>query len=114
VLIGHYSANSTPAKNSGVSVVTVGGGGSAPAASTGTAARAAHTTRAAKASAAKASKPVVVHLTPKVQAKAAAAASKVFGTSGNLSKNPTQQVGQSCTGGAGCQNGRFTGNFFSP
>jgi hypothetical protein len=97
-----------------VSVVTVGSGGSATAATAGTAARATHPTRAAKAAAAKARKPVVVHLTPKVQAKAAAAASKVFGSSGNLSKNPTQQVGQSCSGGAGCQNGRFTGNFFGP
>jgi hypothetical protein len=56
---------------------------------------------------------VVVHLTPKVQEKAAQAATKVFGTNGNLSKNVTQKVGGSCSGGAGCQNGKFTGNFFS-
>jgi hypothetical protein len=55
---------------------------------------------------------VIVHLTPKIQHQAAAAATKVFGQSGNLSKNVTQQQGGSCSGGAGCQNGHFTGNFF--
>ena len=58
-------------------------------------------------------KSVVVHLSAAVKAKANAAAAKVFGNNaGNLVNNPTVQPGQACSGGAGCQNGKFTGNFF--
>jgi hypothetical protein len=53
-----------------------------------------------------------VVVTQKVKAAATAAASKVLGSSNNLAHNATQQVGSSCNGGAGCQNGKFTGNFF--
>jgi hypothetical protein len=54
-----------------------------------------------------------VHLSPKVVKKVNQAASTVLGSgTKNLSSNPTQQVGQSCSGGAGCQGGKFTGNFF--
>jgi hypothetical protein len=45
--------------------------------------------------------------------KVQAAASKVLGSGAkNLSNNVTQQVGGSCSGGTGCQGGKFTGNFF--
>ena len=58
-------------------------------------------------------KPVVVHLNAQIKAKANAAAAKVFGNNAaNLVQNPTVQLGQACSGGAGCQNGKFTGNFF--
>jgi len=58
-------------------------------------------------------KSVVVHLTAQTKAKASAAANKVFGNSGgNLVKDPTAQVGDACSGGAGCRDGKFTGNFF--
>jgi hypothetical protein len=52
-------------------------------------------------------------LTTKVVKKVQAAAAKVLGSGTNLSKNVTQQVGGSCSGGSGCQGGKFTGNFFS-
>jgi hypothetical protein len=118
-LIGHDSKTTTSQKAAD-QIITVNGGGSgtstgASAANTPNPAHATRPSAAAKASLKHAPKTVVVHLTPKVQQKAAAAASKVFGSTGNVVKNPTQQVGGSCTGGAGsgCQNGRFTGNFFS-
>ena len=49
-------------------------------------------------------------VTKVIAQKAAASASKVLGAA--APKNPTVTTGQSCTGGAGCQNGKFTGNFF--
>jgi hypothetical protein len=36
----------------------------------------------------------------------------VLGNSGNLASNATQQQGGACSGGAGCESGKFTGNFF--
>ena len=50
--------------------------------------------------------------TKAVQQKANQAAGKVLGNSSNLTA-PTQKVGGSCKSGqAGCQSGKFTGNFF--
>lgn len=55
----------------------------------------------------------VPKLTKKVVQKVQAAASTVLGSgTKNLSNNVTQQVGQKCSGGNGCQGGKFTGNFF--
>jgi hypothetical protein len=52
-------------------------------------------------------------LTKKVVQKVQAAASTVLGSgTKNLSNNVQQQVGQKCSGGNGCQGGKFTGNFF--
>ena len=116
VLIGQKSSPSSPAQTK---VIQLGGGSAGTAATAGTASTQASTgtgkhAHAAKGKAAK-SKVVVVHLTPKVQKAATKAAAKVFGSSGHLSKNVTQNVGGSCTSGtAGCQNGKFTGGFFSP
>jgi hypothetical protein len=57
--------------------------------------------------------PTVPKLSKKVVKKVQAAASTVLGSgTKNLSNNVTQQVGQSCSGGAGCQGHKFTGNFF--
>lgn len=54
-----------------------------------------------------------VHLTPTVVKKVNAAAAKVLGSGAkNLATNPVQQVNGACSGGAGCQGGKFTGNFF--
>lgn len=108
VLIGH---DSNSPQRSGYQVLTVGG-------SSGTNTSATSPARTTPSSAtggasSKHTKVVTVHLTPKLQQKAATAATKVFGASGNLSKNVTQKVNGSCSGGAGCQNGKFTGNFFS-
>jgi hypothetical protein len=121
VLIGQKSSPSSPGQTK---VIQLGGGSSGTAANAGTGSTQASTgtskhthaarTKAAKNNAAK-TKVVVVHLTPKVQKAATKAAAKVFGSSGHLSKNVTQNVGGSCASGtAGCQNGKFTGGFFSP
>ena len=112
VLIGR-SSNSGPARASQpVQVITVGGGGtSAGAATTANAAGTAASTHTGKT---KSAKTIVVHINAKVTKAATQAASHVFGNSGNLSNNVTQQQGGACSGGAGCQGGHFTGNFFGP
>jgi hypothetical protein len=91
-------------------VITVGGGTSAGtgAASTGGTGGAPVKTSGSKAK----TKVKTVHVTAKANKAAAGAASKALGSGGNLSSNPTQQQGAKCTGGAGCQNGKFSGNFF--
>ncbi len=102
------------ASSPGVQVVTVAGSGaSGTAGTTANTSGAANTKSRANTKTGKA-KPKVVHITQKVQAQAATAAKKVLGAgSANLAP-PTVQPGQSCTHGAGCQNGKFTGNFFGP
>jgi hypothetical protein len=108
VLIGNDS-NSTPARAPAPQVITVGGG-----AATGTTAGTGTTSGATTTGTAKTSKgkTKVVHVTAKTAKAATQAAGKVLGSSHSLSNNVTQQVGGSCTGGSGCQNGKFTGNFF--
>jgi hypothetical protein len=109
VLIGR-SSNSTPTRASQPVVVTAGSG-SAGVAST---ANNATNTAATHKGKSKKVKAVVVHINAKVSRAASQAASHVFGGSGNLSNNVAQSQGGSCSGGAGCQNGKFTGNFFGP
>ena len=108
VLIGHNS-NTAVQRAAGPSVITVGSGAGSNVASAGGNA----TAKLKKTGKVHKVKAVVVHLTAATKAKAAAAANKVFGNNGgNLVQNPTVQVGGACSGGAGCQNGKFTGNFF--
>jgi hypothetical protein len=113
VLIGHNS-NSTPVRASApAQIVTVGGGGAAGSAGAGNSSAGSATASLKKHGKVQKTKQVVVHLNAAVKAKAAQAASKVFGNNGgNLVNNPTQQVGQACSGGAGCNKGKFDGNFF--
>jgi hypothetical protein len=116
VLIGHDGNTPTPQRASN-QIITVSGGGSDRSAGANTTASGSTPAQATKPPAgAKASlkraKPVVVQLRPKIKQKAASAASRVLGQNGNMSHNVTQQQGASCNGGAGCQNGHFTGNFF--
>jgi len=86
-------------------VITVAGGGSTGTATT------ASTTSGKSSKTAKT--PKAKKVTKVVVQKTNNAASKALGTSAaNLVQNPTVTSGQSCTGGAGCQNGHFTGNFF--
>jgi hypothetical protein len=96
-------------------ILTVGNSGSGAGASTTTASTTASSSAATGAkhtSKGKAPKTVVVHLNANTEQKAAKAASQVIGS--GAPKNPTVQQGQSCSSGqAGCQNGKFTGNFFS-
>jgi len=110
VLIGHYSTNGTPARAQAPQVITLGAGAANTTSSTPTSTTASSSTSHGKA---KSTKPTVVHVTAKTAKAANSAASKVLGSSGSLSHNVQQPVGGSCTGGAGCQNGKFTGNFFS-
>jgi hypothetical protein len=115
VLIGRANQNNTPraAASPPVQVVTVGGGGGSGAAST-TPTTAAGTNTPSSSSkntkAANVTKKIVV--TKKVQAKANAAAAQVLGGGSNLPPPTVTQQGQSCSSGAGCQGGKFTGNFF--
>ncbi len=106
VLIGHTNnTTSQPLRASApaVQVVTVGGGG-------GGGGGGQSASKAAKKSKHSASTVTTVKISKQTAAKAAAAASKVLG--GAAPKNPTVQQGQACSGGAGCQNGQYTGNFF--
>jgi hypothetical protein len=107
--IGHSNAatNKTTAA-APPEVITVNGGGG----SSGTAT----TASTNNATSSKKTKTPKAHKETKVVVqKANDAASKALGTSSkNLASNPTVQQGQSCTGGAGCQGGKFTGNFFGP
>jgi hypothetical protein len=106
--IGHSNAATTKTTAAAPpEVITVNGGGS-----TGTATTAStnNTSSSKKTKTPKAHKQTKV-----VVQKANDAASKALGTSSkNLAGNPTVQQGQTCTGGAGCQGGKFTGNFFGP
>ncbi len=111
VLIGHDSSSTPPQRASaGVQVVTVGGGSGNTVGGT---AGANKSKKPSKSSTAKRSgvKPTVVHLNKKTVQQAAQAATKVFGKQGNLAP-ATVQPGQACSHGAGCQGGKFTGNFF--
>jgi len=110
VLIGHDSNSGTPARALAPQVITVGGAaGAGNGANTASNATTSGSTRKASHGKVK-----VTHVTVSAKtAKAAStAASKVLGSSNNLSKNVQQQVGGKCSGGAGCENGTFTGNFF--
>ncbi len=110
--IGHSNAATTKTTAAAPpEVITVnGGGGSSSSGRTATTASTNNTTSSKK------SKTPKSHTETKVVVqKADNAASKALGTSAkNLASNPTVQQGQSCTGGAGCQGGKFTGNFFGP
>ena len=111
VLIGHDS-NTTTTRASSPIVINPGAGTGAGSAATSGIGGTASTAGTARSRHGKAVKSPKVHLTPKVTQAANQAASKVLGSSGNLTPNVTQQQGSSCSGGAGCQGGKFTGNFF--
>jgi hypothetical protein len=55
-----------------------------------------------------------VKVTKKVAEQATQAANKVLGSAANNLAPPTTQIGQPCSHGAGCQGGKFTGQFFGP
>ena len=105
VLIGHSgNTTTTRAAASAPPVINVNAGGG------GSAAASAHKASTASNNSLKSP---TIHISKKVAAAAAAAAAKVTG--GAPPVNPTVTVGQGCTANtAGCQNGKFTGNFFGP
>lgn len=111
VLIGRLGHNSTQRVASAPPpVVTVLGGGGTAAGTTTTTTTAAKTpTKGLKGKLKKAATATAAP-SAAVQKKANAAAGKVLGNSKTLAP-PTVTTGQTCTG-AGCQGGKFTGNFF--
>jgi cytoskeletal protein RodZ len=123
VLIGRIGHNNSTGKASSppVQVVTVqGGGGSATSATTAATTPAHHTAAAAATSTApkgltgklKAAAENKAPPSKAVAQKATQAAGKVLGNANNIAP-PTQKVGGSCKSTqAGCQGGKFTGNFF--
>jgi hypothetical protein len=104
VEIGRNGGGTTTTRQAAApEVITVGSGGGGTATTARTSGKKSKKTKSSKSS----------KVTKVVVQKANDAASKALGTSAkNLVNNPTVQQGQSCTGGAGCQNGKFTGNFF--
>lgn len=126
VLIGKAGNNNGTSKQAAApQVITVGGGGTAAgatgAASTGAAgasgaANHAHVHAAPPPPKTEAAKAVKAAAAPKpthaAAKKASHAAASVLGGSGGQQNN-TVSTGQSCaSGSAGCQGGKFTGNFF--
>ena len=115
ILIGHDSSNNKPVQSQPKVNVTVngGGGGTSAGSSTGASTTASSGSNSTSSKSTKATKTTT---TPKVtaaaQQKSAQAASKVLGASSSNTPPPTVQQGSSCTHGAGCQGGKFTGNFF--
>lgn len=113
VLIGRlgHTNNNAPARTPAAQVITVQGGGGAAASTTPTTSTTVHVSKKAKAklsAAAKNNAPPPAA----VQQKATQAAGKVLGNSKNLPP-PTSTVGSSCSSTqAGCQGGKFTGNYF--
>jgi hypothetical protein len=95
---------STPAP-----VVTVLGGGGSASTPTTTTAASTTPTKGLKGNLKKAATSTAAP-SKAVQQKANAAAGKVLGNAKSLAP-PTVTNGQTCTG-AGCQGGKFTGNFF--
>lgn len=93
-------------------VITVAGGGVAASGigATGTA----NTPRSSSSSSKTHVKTAHVVITKKVQAAANAAAGNALGGGASNLAPVTVQPGQACSHGAGCQGGKFTGNFFGP
>jgi hypothetical protein len=119
VLIGHSGKNQAAPKSAAApQVITVNGGGGA---STGAAVTTATTpsggSNSSSGNAVHASKKTVAKekaalANKTVQKKAVQAAGKVLGNGNNLAP-PTVKTGGSCSNSqAGCQGGKFTGNFF--
>jgi uncharacterized protein YggE len=119
VLIGHSGKNAAAPKASAPQVITLngGGGGSAAAATTATTPATGSSSNNSGNNAVHASKKTVAKekaalASKTVQKKAVQAAGKVLGSGNNLAP-PTVKTGGSCSNSqAGCQGGKFTGNFF--
>jgi hypothetical protein len=111
--LGKSNSNGPLRASQPVQVVTVGGGGGVAATTPTTSADTRSNTKTKGSKAGKSGTKSVI-VTKKVAAKANQAASSVLGASAsNLAPTQVQQ-GQACSHGAGCQGGKFTGNFFGP
>jgi hypothetical protein len=108
VLIGQNSTDNSKTVAAQTPAITINGGGTA--AGTSTSASASAGGRKSGKGANASSK--ATHLTKKVVTQVNNAAANVVGTQAHLAP-ATVGVGGKCTSGqAGCQNGKFTGNFF--
>ena len=121
-LMGHLSGKNTatPARVAAGTpqVIKIDAGGGGNTGNTGTSSGSGGSAKSSKKAASAAGlnqfKAPKVKVTAKVAQQATQAANKVLGSgAGNLAP-ATAQVGSSCTHGAGCQNGKFTGQFFGP
>lgn len=110
VLIGQNSSDNSKTVAAQTPVITVNGGGGTSA---GTSTAAASTSTGSKKSGKGAKNSAKsTHLTKKVVTQVNSAAANVVGSQAHLAP-ATASVGSNCTSGtAGCQNGKFTGNFF--
>jgi uncharacterized OB-fold protein len=117
-LIGHDSASTVkqPAQAAAAQPVHVtisgngsgGGSGSGSGSSSSTSAK--HGKHSGKSSSTKSTP--AAHISKKAVTQGAAAANKVLGGSKTKLAAPTVSQGGACSGGAGCQGGKFTGQFF--
>jgi len=113
-LIGNANNNgNTRAAAAAPQVITVAGGGATASGSGATGGSRAPTTSSSSSSKThvKAARVVV---TKKVAAAANAAAGNALGGGASNLAPTTVQPGQACSHGAGCQGGKFTGNFVGP
>jgi negative regulator of sigma E activity len=118
VLIGHLGKNTSTPKGSASPPVTIlqGGGSAATTAATTASTPTSTPKHINSASLTKKAQAKLKATTASkaVQTQATKAATKVLGSSNNLAP-PTSTTGSKCSNGqAGCQNGKFTGNFFGP
>jgi zinc ribbon protein len=113
-LIGHGANNKqTTQPSQAAQVIRIQGGGGGGGGGSGAKVKGHRTKASAKAAPAKAFQAPQLKLNQKqVQAVNKAASSVLGSGAAKLSTDPTVQPGQSCSGGAGCQGGKFTGNFF--
>jgi hypothetical protein len=112
ILIGHDSSGSKTLAPQPKVNVTVNGGGSGSGSSAGSNTTASSSNPTSKSSKKATKTTTAPPVSAAAQKQATTAASKVLGSSSHNTAPPTVQQGQSCTHGAGCQNGKFTGNFF--
>jgi hypothetical protein len=116
-LIGHDSASSAkqPAPVAAAAQqpvhVTISGNGSGGSSSGSGSSAARHRRHGGKSSGTAKHAPTA-HISKKAVAQGAAAANKVLGGAKTQLASPTVSQGGACSGGAGCQGGKFTGNFF--
>jgi hypothetical protein len=108
VLIGHDGNPAQRVVAAQPQIITINGGAAAPSASDAATPAGGGAAQAAKAK--KVTAAPKVKLTKVVVQQATQAASKVLGAA--APSNPTVAEGGSCSGGAGCENGHFSGNFF--
>ena len=114
-LIGNANNNNgtTRAAAAAPQVITVAGGGGI---ASGSGATGGSSTPSSTSSSSKKTKVKAAHvvITKKVAAAANAAAGNALGGGASNLAPTTVQPGQACSHGAGCQGGKFTGNFFGP